>query len=121
MIFHHVGIIVPDFSVADRMARRFGATTPVPFETVEAFSCWCAFLDPHRQVELVLPMPQSRLAKFLTEGQKSALHHVAFAVPDVRSIPFPLLFPEPAQGIQGLLVNFAVPEDGVLIELVQIR
>jgi hypothetical protein len=73
-------------------------------------------------IEFVVPEPESRLVKFL-EG-KSVLHHIAFAVEDVRNpVPFSpgaLIFDEPAYApVQGLLVNFLKPLDGLLVEVVQ--
>jgi hypothetical protein len=73
-------------------------------------------------IEFVVPEPESRLVKFLRG--KSALHHIAFAVEDVRNpVPFSpgdLIFDEPASApVQGLLVNFLEPLEGLLVEVVQ--
>jgi hypothetical protein len=73
-------------------------------------------------IEFVVPEPESRLVKFL-EG-KSVLHHIAFVVDDVRTpVPFSpgaLIFDEPAHApVQGLLVNFLKPLEGLLVEVVQ--
>jgi hypothetical protein len=73
-------------------------------------------------IEFVVPEPESRLVQFL--GGKSVLHHIAFAVDDVRNpVPFSpgdLIFDEPAVApVQGLLVNFLKPLEGLLVEVVQ--
>jgi hypothetical protein len=73
-------------------------------------------------IEFVVPEPESRLVNFL--GGKSILHHVAFAVEDVQNpVPFSpadLIFDEPAVApVQGLLVNFLKPLEGLLVEVVQ--
>ena len=73
-------------------------------------------------IEFVVPEAESRLVKFL--GGKSILHHIAFAVEDVRNpLPFSpgdLIFDEPALApVQGLLVNFLEPLEGLLVEVVQ--
>ena len=72
-------------------------------------------------IEFVVPEAESRLIKFL--GGQSVLHHIAFAVDDVRRpapfSPGELLFDEPAPAVRGLLVNFLKPHGGLLVELVQ--
>jgi hypothetical protein len=72
-------------------------------------------------IEFVVPEADSRLVRFL--GGKSVLHHIAFAVDDVRRpspfLPSELLFEEPAPAVRGLLVNFLKPRGGLLVEVVQ--
>ena len=72
-------------------------------------------------IEFVIPEAESRLVTFL--GGKSVLHHIAFAVDDVRRpSPFSsgdLLLEEPAPAVRGLLVNFLKPHAGLLVEVVQ--
>lgn len=71
--------------------------------------------------EFVVPEAESKLVKFF--GGKSVLHHIAFAVENIRRpTPFSvgdLIFDEPAPAVLGLLVNFLKPLGGLLVELVQ--
>ena len=71
---------------------------------------------------MLFPDPDSKLVKFL--GGKSILHHIAFAVKDVRNpapfSPGDLIFAGPAIApVQRLLVSFLNPLEGLLFEVVQ--
>ncbi|MGH7395525.1 MAG: hypothetical protein ACREJF_08005 [Candidatus Methylomirabilales bacterium] len=72
-------------------------------------------------IEFIVPEAESKLVKFF--GGKSVLHHIAFAVENIRHpTPFSagdFIFDEPAPALQGLLVNFLKPVGGLLVELVQ--
>ena len=122
MRFHHVGLVVRSLSVANKLCQeRLKDEAPLVWGPVPAFQCSCAFSTRFPMIEFVLPEAESRLAKFL--GGKSVLHHVAFAVEDIRR-PDPFsaadfIFDEPAPAIRGLLVNFLKPFEGLLVELVQ--
>lgn len=117
--FHHVGVLVRSEGEALVALRAMTGSAPerLPFERVEAFQCRCAFPTPG--IELVVPDPGSRLAKYLDRSE-TALHHIALLVPDIERDLWdhPRLFPEPAVGARGLLVNFLEPRAGVLVELV---
>jgi hypothetical protein len=120
--FHHVGMVVQSMSIADELCRdRLRDDAPLVWGPVPAFQCVVAFSTRFPMIEFVVPEAESRLVKFL--GGKSVLHHVAFAVDDVRRpspfSPDELLFDEPAPAIRGLLVNFLKPHEGLLVELVQ--
>jgi hypothetical protein len=123
MKFHHVGMVVRSVSVAENLCRqRLDDNEPLVWGPVPVFQCAVAFSTRFPMIEFVVPEPESRLVKFL-EG-KSVLHHIAFAVEDVRNpVPFSpgaLIFDEPAYApVQGLLVNFLKPLDGLLVEVVQ--
>jgi hypothetical protein len=123
MKFHHVGMVVRSVSVAENLCReRLKDNEPLVWGPVPAFQCGVAFSTRFPMIEFVVPEPESRLVKFL-EG-KSVLHHIAFAVEDVRNpVPFSpdaLIFDKPAYApVQGLLVNFLKPLEGLLVELVQ--
>ena len=123
MKFHHVGMVVRSVSVAEKLCRqRLNDDATLIWGPVPAFQCAVAFSTRYPMIEFVVPEPESRLVKFL-EG-KSVLHHIAFAVEDVRNpVPFSpgaLIFDEPAYApVQGLLVNFLKPLEGLLVEVVQ--
>ena len=123
MKFHHVGMVVRSVSVAENLCRqRLKDNEPLVWGPVPAFQCSVAFSTRFAMIEFVVPEAESRLVKFL--GGKSILHHIAFAVEDVRNpLPFSpadLIFDEPAVApVQGLLVNFLNPLEGLLVEVVQ--
>ena len=123
MKFHHVGMVVRSISVAENFCReRLKDNEPLVWGPVPAFHCAVAFSTRFPMIEFVVPEPESRLVNFL--GGKSVLHHIAFAVEDVRN-PWPfspgdLIFDEPAAApVQRLLVNFLKPLEGLLVEVVQ--
>lgn len=123
MKFHHVGMVVRSVGIAENLSRkRLKDNEPLIWGPVAAFHCAVAFSNRFPMIEFVVPEPQSRLEKFV--GGKSALHHIAFAVADVRNpLPFSpadLIFDDPACApVQGLLVNFLEPLEGLLVEVVQ--
>ena len=122
MRFHHVGMVVRSVSVANELCReRLKDDAPLVWGPVPAFQCFCAFSTKFPMIEFVVPEEESRLVKFL--GGKSVLHHIAFAVENIRRpTPFSagdFIFDEPAPAIRGLLVNFLKPLAGLLVELVQ--
>jgi hypothetical protein len=123
MQFHHVGMVVRSVSVAENLCReRLRDSEPLVWGPVPAFDCAVAFSTRFPMIEFVVPEPPSRLAKFL--GGKSVLHHIAFAVEDIRNpVPFSpldLIFDAPAAApVQRLLVNFLRPLEGLLVEVVQ--
>lgn len=122
MRFHHVGMVVQSVNTANKLCReRLKDDAPLIWGPVPAFQCFVAFSEKFPMIEFVVPEPESRLVKFL--GGKSVLHHIAFAVEDVRHpapfSPGDLIFSEPAPAIRGLLVNFLKPFEGLLVEVVQ--
>ncbi|MFQ5992982.1 MAG: hypothetical protein ACE5NA_11150 [Nitrospiraceae bacterium] len=123
MKFHHVGMVVRSVSDAEKLCReRLKDDAPLVWGPVPAFQCVVAFSTRFPMIEFIVPEPESKLVKFL--GGKSIIHHIAFAVEDVRHpAPFSsadLIFDEPAPApVQGLLVNFLKPLEGLLVEVVQ--
>jgi hypothetical protein len=123
MHFHHVGMVVRSVGVAENLCReRLKDNEPLVWGPVPAFDCAVAFSTRFPMIEFIVPEAASRLARFL--GGKSVLHHIAFAVEDVRNpLPFSpvdLIFDEPAAApVQRLLVNFLKPLEGLLVEVVQ--
>ncbi len=124
MRFHHVGMVVRSVSIADELCQeRLKDGAPLVWGPVPAFQCVCAFSMKFPMIEFVVPEAESKLVKFF--GGKSVLHHIAFAVENIRRpTPFSvgdLIFDEPAPAIRGLLVNFLKPLGGLLVELVEER
>jgi len=122
MRFHHVGMVVRSVGIADDLCReRLKDETPLVWGPVPAFQCFCAFSARFPMIEFIVPEAGSRLVKFF--GGKSVIHHVAFAVDDIRRptpfSPSDFIFDEPAPAVLGLLVNFLKPLGGLLVELVQ--
>ncbi len=122
MKFHHVGMVVRSVSIANELCReRLKDDAPLVWGPVPAFQCFCAFSTKFPMIEFVVPEAESKLVKFL--GGKSVLHHIAFAVENIRRpTPFSVgdfIFDEPARAIRGLVVNFLKPLEGLLVELVQ--
>jgi hypothetical protein len=122
MRFHHVGLVVRSVSIANELCReRLKDDAQLIWGPVPAFQCFCAFSAKFPMIEFVVPEAESKLVKFF--GGKSVLHHIAFAVENIRRpVPFSVgdfIFDEPAPAIRGLLVNFLKPVGGLLVELVQ--
>ena len=120
--FHHVGMVVQSVSIANELCReRLKDDAPLVWGPVPAFQCVVAFSTRFPMIEFVVPEAESKLVKFL--GGKSVLHHIAFAVENIRRpTPFSVadfIFDEPAPAVRGLLVNFLKPLGGLLVELVQ--
>jgi len=84
MKFHHVGMVVRSVSIAENLCReRLKDNEPLVWGPVPDFHCAVAFSTRFPMIEFVVPEPESRLINFL--GGKSVLHHLAFAVEDVRN------------------------------------
>jgi len=120
--FHHVGMVVQSVNIANELCReRLKDDAPLVWGPVPAFQCVVAFSTRFPMIEFVVPETESKLVKFL--GGKSVLHHIAFAVENIRRpTPFSVgdfIFDEPAPAVRGLLVNFLKPLGGLLVELVQ--
>jgi hypothetical protein len=115
-------MVVQSRGIADELCQeRLKDDAPLIWGPVPAFQFVVAFSTRFPMIEFVVPEAESRLVKFL--GGKSVLHHIAFAVDDVRRpapfSPGDLLVDEPAPAVRGLLVNFLQPLDGLLVEVVQ--
>lgn len=122
MKLHHVGLVVRSVSIANELCQeRLKDDAPLVWEPVPAFQCFCAFSVKFPMIEFIVPEAESKLVKFF--GGRSVLHHIAFAVENIRHpTPFSVgdfIFDEPAPALRGLLVNFLKPLGGLLVELVQ--
>jgi methylmalonyl-CoA/ethylmalonyl-CoA epimerase len=80
------------------------------------------------QLQLVMPLAENSAVKRFLLRRGSGLHHVAYAVSDVRSASSILrqrglrvLYDAPRAGTRGSQINFVHPKDtgGVLLELVE--
>jgi methylmalonyl-CoA/ethylmalonyl-CoA epimerase len=80
------------------------------------------------QLQLLMPLAENSVLKRFLVRRGSGLHHVAYAVSDVRSASRILrqcgvrvLYDAPRAGTRGSQINFVHPKDtgGVLLELVE--
>lgn len=125
---HHVGIVVPSIATAlpfyrDTLGLAAGVVRDLPEQSVRVM-----FLTGAAgRIELLEPLDDaSGAARFLAQRGKPTLHHVCFAVDDLRAVlrelagaGVELMDREPRQGAEGM-VAFLHPRaaDGVLIELI---
>jgi methylmalonyl-CoA/ethylmalonyl-CoA epimerase len=125
---HHVGVAVRslDEALADYRTMGFEAES---VEDVPAQGVRVAFLEtgPVRIELLESLRPDGVIARFVDRSGEG-LHHLAFAVQDIRSEMrrlrergLKLVDAEPRPGARGRLVAFVHPRSahGVLLELVQ--
>lgn len=127
----HLGIAVANLDEADGIYERLLGVPPYKRETVESERVVTSFfrIGPNK-VELLQALdPESVIARFVARHGEG-LHHVAFAVTDIRSemqrlrqAGFTLLSDEPRIGADNKWVCFVHPRNchGVLIELCQER
>jgi methylmalonyl-CoA/ethylmalonyl-CoA epimerase len=127
----HIGVCVDDMDAAARLWTELLGNAVAHRECVDAQKTEAAFYDFQpggATVELVAPMAgNAGLMKFL-EKRGNGLHHLAFAVRDIRAAlarlaaaGVALIDREPRQGARGHLVAFLHPRamNGTLVELVQ--
>lgn len=127
----HIGICVRDIDDAGADWSALLGRPMVDREDVAPQKTTAAFLrmpQSESAVELVCPMPgNAGLDKFL-DKRGDALHHIAFAVTDIRAAlsrlaaaNVPLIDQQPRTGAGGHLVAFLHPKamGGTLVELVQ--
>jgi len=125
---HHVGVAVRslDAALADYRTLGFEAES---VEDVPAQGVRVAFLGTGGvRIELLESLrPDGVIARFVDRSGEG-LHHLAFAVPDIRAEMrrlrekgLRLVDAEPRPGARGRLVAFVHPRSahGVLLELVQ--
>ena len=128
LALHHVAVVVADLAAARGQYARLGLPLPhaedVPDQRVlvETFAAGPGY------VELIQPTdPDGPIARYLAK-RGEGLHHVAYAVPDLRAAlrqlaerGVRLIDAEPRRGAHGWRVAFVHPEScaGVLTELVE--
>jgi len=129
----HVGICVPAMDEAAGLWTELLGLPVAHREAVAVQRTEAAFVDPPgggSTVELVCPLPgNAGLEKFLSK-RGAGLHHLAFAVTDIRaalerlaSAGVELVDREPRPGARGHAVAFLHPRaaGGTLVELVERR
>lgn len=123
----HLGIAVKSLETANDTYRKLLGTAHYKIETVESEKVNTSFFKVgENKIELLEGTePDGVIAKFI-EKKGEGIHHVAFAVADIReemkrlkSEGFILLNEEPKKGADNKLVCFVHPKssNGVLIEL----
>lgn len=127
----HIGVCVDEMDAAAGLWSGLLGNAVAHRECVDVQKTEAAFYDFEpggATVELVAPMAGNvGLMKFL-EKRGNGLHHLAFAVSDIRAAlarlagaGVALIDREPRQGARGHLVAFLHPKamNGILVELVQ--
>ncbi|MBL7705217.1 MAG: methylmalonyl-CoA epimerase [Taibaiella sp.] len=125
----HIGIAVKDLEVSKSLFEKLLQVKSYKTETVESEQVSTAFFQSgETKVELVAALAEnSAIAKYI-EKKGEGIHHLAFAVEDIRSEMarlksegFVLLQEEPKKGADNKLVCFIHPKstNSVLIELCQ--
>ncbi|MBI4510220.1 MAG: methylmalonyl-CoA epimerase [Deltaproteobacteria bacterium] len=127
----HVGICVGKMDESCALWSELLGVPACDRECVAPQKTEAAFVDPpdgDATVELVSPMEgNAGLFKFL-EKRGDGLHHLAFAVTDIREAlarlkeaGVPVIDQEPRKGARGHLVAFLHPKamNGTLVELVE--
>lgn len=127
----HLGIAVKDLGASEKLFEALLGVAPYKREEVAREGVITSFFQtgPNKVELLEATNPDSPIAKYV-EKKGEGLHHVAFAVADIRaemarlkSEGFQLLSEEPKEGADNKLVAFLHPKstNGVLIELCQDR
>ncbi len=125
----HIGIAVKDLEASKGLFEKLLQVKSYKTETVESEKVSTAFFQSgETKVELVAALAEdSTIAKYI-EKKGEGIHHLAFAVEDIRSEMarlkaegFTLLQEEPKKGADNKLVCFLHPKgtNSVLIELCQ--
>lgn len=125
----HLGIAVENLEEAEKLYEALLDTRVYKRETVESQKVITSFLRAGvNKIELIkATSPDSVIQKFI-DRKGEGLHHVAFAVSDIRhemkrlaAQGFRLLNDEPVPGADNKIVCFLHPKTtgGLLIELVQ--
>jgi methylmalonyl-CoA epimerase len=125
----HTGIAVTALDDAIPLWEKLIGAPATGREVIDAMGVEVVFIGSGQgRIELLAPTrPDSPVARFL-ERRGPGLHHLCFAVPDLRAAlaslraeGFALIDESPRPGAHGHLVAFLHPKaaDGVLVELVE--
>jgi len=125
----HLGIAVKDLNVSNSLFEKLLGVAPYKEEMVASEGVLTSFFKsgPNKIELLAATEPNGPIAKFL-EKKGEGVHHVAFAVDDIRAEMarlkaegFTLLNEKPKKGADNKWVAFVHPKsaNGVLIELCQ--
>ena len=130
----HVGIAVADLETALSFYRDLLGMQVVHHEhnldqqVAEVMLATGEAGPPRGQIQLLMPLTENSVVSRFLMRRGSGLHHVAYAVSDVRSASRVLqrrgvrvLYDAPRAGTRGSQINFVHPKDtgGVLLELVE--
>ena len=130
----HVGVAVADLETAITFYRDVLGLRVVHREDnleQQVAEVMLAGSEPgvvNNQLQLLMPLTENSALKRFLVRRGSGLHHVAYAVSDVRSASRILrqrsvrvLYDAPRAGTRGSQINFVHPKDtgGVLLELVE--
>ncbi|MEO1513637.1 MAG: methylmalonyl-CoA epimerase [Bacteroidota bacterium] len=125
----HIGIAVRDLAKSNELYSRLLGCEPYKMEAVKSENVMTSFFQMgESKIELLEASdPSSPIARFL-DKRGEGMHHIAFAVEDIRKEMdrlkeqgFQLLNQEPKKGADNMLVCFVHPKTagGVLVELCQ--
>jgi methylmalonyl-CoA/ethylmalonyl-CoA epimerase len=125
---HHVGIVQPSFTDADRFMAQMGLAEDYR-GYVPAFGAWCIFCKGHgaSAIELVVADEGTALARF-NKGA-GGLHHIALQTPDIAGLTtalaadgLKLIEPKAVKGAGDFWCNFVSPvyTRGITIEFVEV-
>ncbi|MEM9920787.1 MAG: methylmalonyl-CoA epimerase [Bacteroidota bacterium] len=125
----HIGIAVKSLESSNPLYTRLLGSPPYKMEEVASEHVMTSFFQMgESKIELLEGTdPSSPISKFI-EKRGEGMHHVAFAVKDIRAEMarleaegFQLLNKEPKRGADNMLVCFVHPKTagGVLVELCQ--
>src|SRR4051812_10488959 len=130
----HVGIAVPDLDAAIPFYRDLlGLQVRHREDNLDQQVAEVMLASSERgpmsnQLQLLMPLTENSVLNRFLVRRGSGLHHVAYAVSDVRSASKILrhcgvrvLYDAPRAGTRGSQINFVHPKDtgGVLLELVE--
>jgi methylmalonyl-CoA/ethylmalonyl-CoA epimerase len=130
----HVGIAVPDLDQAISFYRdQLGMQVThrednLDQQVAEVMLTTSEIAPASNQLQLLMPLTESSVLNRFLMRRGAGLHHVAYAVSDVRSASTILrhcgvrvLYDAPRAGTRGSQINFVHPKDtgGVLLELVE--
>jgi methylmalonyl-CoA/ethylmalonyl-CoA epimerase len=130
----HVAIAVPDLEAALSFYRDLlGLQVVHREENLDQQVAEVMLFSSHTgpmgsQLQLVMPLADNSTLKRFLLRRGSGLHHVAYAVSDVRSASsilrhrgLQVLYDSPRAGTRGSQINFVHPKEtgGVLLELVE--
>jgi methylmalonyl-CoA/ethylmalonyl-CoA epimerase len=125
---HHVAVVVSDLDQALARYRRLGFAGDERFVLPEQRVEVATFRSGSGWIELIHPTdPEGPIARYLAK-RGEGMHHVAYAVPDLRlalqgldAAGIRLIDAEPRVGAHGWRIAFIHPDScgGVLTELVQ--
>ena len=130
----HVGVAVADLEAAITFYRDVLGLRVVHSEdnldqqVAEVMLAGSGAGPVSNQLQLLMPLTENSVLKRFLVRRGSGLHHVAYAVSDVRSASRILrqcgvrvLYDAPRAGTRGSQINFVHPKDtgGVLLELVE--